>query len=99
MTQVISAEGPSFSEKSVCADSFLTWVSNDEFQQGMAALRTSRDAINQSDAVTEDIDWLRLDLHNRCGTWRNTEAFRVRTILPSWTPDTVEVIRFAGSDE
>jgi uncharacterized protein (UPF0276 family) len=31
----------------------------------MAALRTSREVINQSDAVTEEIHWLLLDLHIR----------------------------------
>ena len=32
-------------------------LSDDYFQQGMAALRTPGDAINQNDAVTEEIDW------------------------------------------
>jgi hypothetical protein len=31
--------------------------SENDFQQGMAALRTPGDAINQNDAVTEEIDW------------------------------------------
>jgi len=58
MTQVTAGEWPSFIEKSALrADSFLARLSDDDFQQGMAALRTPGDAINQNDAVTEEIDW------------------------------------------
>jgi hypothetical protein len=35
----------------------LTRLSDDDFQQRMAALRSPGDAINQNDAVTEEIDW------------------------------------------
>ena len=39
------------------ADSFLARLSDDDCQQGMAALRTPGNAINQDDAVIEEIDW------------------------------------------
>jgi ubiquinone/menaquinone biosynthesis C-methylase UbiE len=58
VTQVTAPNWPSFIEKSALrADSFLARLSDDDFQQGMAALRTPSDAINQDDAVTEEIDW------------------------------------------
>jgi hypothetical protein len=58
VTQVTATDWPSFVEKSALrADSFLTRLSDNDFQQGMAALRTHGDAINQDDAVTEEIDW------------------------------------------
>jgi hypothetical protein len=37
--------------------SFLARLSDGEFQQGMAALRNAGNAISQTDAVTEEIDW------------------------------------------
>jgi hypothetical protein len=58
VTQVTAADWPSFIEKSALrADSFLARLSDDDFQQGMAALRNPGDAINRDDAVTEEIDW------------------------------------------
>jgi ubiquinone/menaquinone biosynthesis C-methylase UbiE len=58
VTQVTAPDWPSFVEKSALrADSFLARLSEDDFRQGMAALRTPGDAINQNDAVTEEIDW------------------------------------------
>jgi hypothetical protein len=57
VTQVTAPDWQSFIEKSALrADSFLARLSDDDFQ-GMAALRTPGDAINQNDAVTEEIDW------------------------------------------
>src|SRR6266436_970765 len=64
VTQVTAADWPSFIEKSVLrADSFLARLSDDDFQQGMAALRTPGDATNQNAAVTEEIDWFVLQRH------------------------------------
>jgi hypothetical protein len=58
VTQVTAADWPSFIEKSALrADSFLARLSDSEFQQGMAALRNAGNAISQTDAVTEEIDW------------------------------------------
>ena len=58
VTQVSAPDWPSFIEKSTLrADSFLARLSDDDFQRGMAALRTPGNAINQNDAVTEEIDW------------------------------------------
>jgi ubiquinone/menaquinone biosynthesis C-methylase UbiE len=58
VTQVTAPDWPSFIEKSALrADSFLARLPENDFQQGMAALRTPGDAINQNDAVTEEIDW------------------------------------------
>jgi hypothetical protein len=58
VTQVTAPNWPSFVEKSALrADSFLARLSDDDFQRGMAALRTHGDAINQDDAVTEEVDW------------------------------------------
>ena len=58
VTQVTAPNWPSFIEKSALrADSFLARLSNDDFLQGMAVLRNPGDAINQNDAVTEEIDW------------------------------------------
>jgi ubiquinone/menaquinone biosynthesis C-methylase UbiE len=58
VTQITAPNWPSFVEKSALrADSFLARLSDEDFQQGMAALRTHGDAIDQNDAVTEEIDW------------------------------------------
>jgi len=58
VTQVTAPDWPSFIEKSAPrADSFLARMSNDDFRRGMVALRNPGDAINQKDAVTEEIDW------------------------------------------
>jgi hypothetical protein len=64
VTQVTAPNWPSFVEKSALrADSFLARLSDDEFQRGMAALRTRGAAINQHDAVTEEIDWFVFTQH------------------------------------
>src|SRR5438132_4358549 len=58
VTQVTATDWPSFIEKSALrADSFLARLSDDDFQQGMAALRSPGEGIDQDDAVTEEIDW------------------------------------------
>jgi hypothetical protein len=58
VTQVTAPDWPSFIDKSALrADSFLARLSDDDFQQGMAALRAPGDAINQDNAVTEEIGW------------------------------------------
>jgi ubiquinone/menaquinone biosynthesis C-methylase UbiE len=58
VTQVTAPNWLSFVEKSALrADSFLARLSDDDFQRGMAALRTHADAIDQNAAVTEEIDW------------------------------------------
>jgi SAM-dependent methyltransferase len=62
--QVTAANWPSFVEKSALrADSFLARLSDNDFQRGMAALRTHGDAIDQNDAVTEEIDWFVFTRH------------------------------------
>jgi ubiquinone/menaquinone biosynthesis C-methylase UbiE len=64
VTQVTAPDWRSFIEKSAFrADSFLARLSDDDFQQGMAALRTPGDAINQDNAVTEEIDWFVFTRH------------------------------------
>ena len=64
-TQVTAPNWPSFVEKSALrADSFLARLPDGEFQRGMAALRTHGDAINQNDAVTEEIDWFVFTRHS-----------------------------------
>jgi hypothetical protein len=64
VTQVTAPNWPSFVEKSALrADSFLARLSNDDFQRGMAAFRTHGDAIDQNDAVTEEIDWFVFTRH------------------------------------
>jgi SAM-dependent methyltransferase len=58
VTQILAADWSAFVEKSALrADSFLARLSDDEFHQGMAALRARGDAIDPDDAVTEEIDW------------------------------------------
>jgi len=58
VTQVAAPNWPRFVEKSALrADSFLARLSDDDFQRGLAALRTHGDAIDPNDTVTEEIDW------------------------------------------
>jgi ubiquinone/menaquinone biosynthesis C-methylase UbiE len=58
VTQIIAADWPRFVEKTALrADSFLARLSDHDFQQGMNVLRNPGDAIEQEDAVTEEIDW------------------------------------------
>ena len=64
VTQVTATDWPSFVEKSALrADSFLARLSDDDFEQGMATLRAPGEAINQNDAVTEEIDWFVFTRH------------------------------------
>ena len=58
VTQIVAPDWSSFVEKSALrADSFLARLSDDDFHQGMAALRTHGDEIDPDDAVTEEVDW------------------------------------------
>ena len=64
VTQVTAPNWPSFVEQSALrADSFLARLPDEDFDQGMAALRTHGDAIDQNDAVTEEIDWFVFTRH------------------------------------
>jgi SAM-dependent methyltransferase len=64
VTQVTAPNWPSFLEKSALrSDSFLARLSDDDFRRGMAALRTHGDAIDQDDAVIEEIDWFVFTRH------------------------------------
>ena len=59
VTQTIARDWPSFVEKSALrADSFLARLSDDDFEQGMTALRRPGDATDQNAPVTEEIAWL-----------------------------------------
>jgi len=58
LTQVVAPDWGTFVEKSALrADSFLARLSDRDFEQGMAALRSPSAAINQNDPVTEEIGW------------------------------------------
>jgi len=58
VTQAIAPDWSRFVEKSALrADSFLARLSDHDFEQGMEALRSPGDAIDQNNAVTEEIDW------------------------------------------
>ena len=58
VTQVVAPDWQSFVEKSsLRANSFLARLSDEDFEQGMAALRSPGDTINQNDPVTEEIAW------------------------------------------
>jgi len=58
VTQIIASDWSSFVEKSALrADSFLARLSDDEFDAGMAALRSHGDEIDRNDSVIEEIDW------------------------------------------
>jgi SAM-dependent methyltransferase len=58
VTQVTAPDWPRFIEKSALrADLFLARLSDVDFRQGMAALRNPGDSIDQSAAVSEEIDW------------------------------------------
>jgi SAM-dependent methyltransferase len=58
VTQITAPDWPRFIEKSALrADSFLARLSDDDFRKGMAALRNPGDSIDQSVAVSEEIDW------------------------------------------
>ena len=58
VTQVTAPDWPSFIAKSALrADSFLARLSDDDFRQGMAALRNPGDSTDQNAAASEEIDW------------------------------------------
>ena len=58
VTQVIAGDWQSFVAKSeLRADSFLARLSDEDFREGMAALRTPGDTIDPNAPVTEEIDW------------------------------------------
>jgi SAM-dependent methyltransferase len=58
VTQVVAPDWPSFVEKSALrADSFLARLDDENFDRGMAALRSPGAAIGLNDVVTEEIDW------------------------------------------
>ena len=58
VTQVIAPDWPTFVAKSALrADSFLARLSDQDFEQGMAALRCPGEETEQDDPVTEEIDW------------------------------------------
>jgi SAM-dependent methyltransferase len=58
VTQIVAPDWPSFVEKSALrADSFLARLADEDFERGMAALRTPGGPIEPTDAVTEEIDW------------------------------------------
>jgi len=58
VTQVVAADWPSFVAKSALrADSFLARLADEDFERGMAALRSAGDRVDINDRVTEEIDW------------------------------------------
>jgi ubiquinone/menaquinone biosynthesis C-methylase UbiE len=58
VTQVIASDWRSFVEKTALrADSLLTRLSDEDFQQGMAALRAHGERIDQEASVKEEIAW------------------------------------------
>ena len=58
VTQIVAPDWQSFVGKSALrADSFLARLSNDDFLQGMAALRAYGEGIDQQAAVREEIAW------------------------------------------
>jgi ubiquinone/menaquinone biosynthesis C-methylase UbiE len=58
VTQIVAPDWPSFVEKSALrAGSFLARLSDDDFRQGMAALRTHGAEFDGNDVVTEEVDW------------------------------------------
>jgi ubiquinone/menaquinone biosynthesis C-methylase UbiE len=58
VTQIVAPDWSGFVEKSALrADSLLARLSDDDFHQGMVALRTHGDEIDRDDAITEEVDW------------------------------------------
>jgi ubiquinone/menaquinone biosynthesis C-methylase UbiE len=58
VTQVVAPDWRSFVEKSALrADSFLARLSDRDFEQGMASLRSPGPMIDQGDPVIEEIGW------------------------------------------
>jgi ubiquinone/menaquinone biosynthesis C-methylase UbiE len=58
VTQVVARDWPNLVEKSSFrADSFLARLSDEDFERGMAAMRSHGDVLDHGDPVTEEIDW------------------------------------------
>jgi hypothetical protein len=58
VTQVVASDWRSFVQKSALrADSFLARLSDGDFEQGMAAMRSPDAAIDPDAPVTEEIGW------------------------------------------
>jgi ubiquinone/menaquinone biosynthesis C-methylase UbiE len=58
LSQRVAPDWPSFVESSALrGDSFLARLSDEDFAQGMAALRAHSDAVGFDSYVTEEIDW------------------------------------------
>jgi ubiquinone/menaquinone biosynthesis C-methylase UbiE len=58
VTQVTALDWPTFVDKSALrADSFLARLSDEDFHQGMAALRAHGDEIDANTPVVEELDW------------------------------------------
>ncbi len=58
VTQIVAPAWSSFVEKSALrADSFLARLADDDFHQGMTALRAHGDEVDRDTAVTEEVDW------------------------------------------
>jgi SAM-dependent methyltransferase len=58
VTEVTASDWPTFVEKSALrADSFLARLSDEDFQQGMAAMRSAGAVVDQDNPVSEEIDW------------------------------------------
>jgi ubiquinone/menaquinone biosynthesis C-methylase UbiE len=58
VTQIVAPDWSGFVEKSALrADSFLARLSDADFHEGMAALRTHGAEIDPNNAVTEEVDW------------------------------------------
>lgn len=56
--QVVTRDWPTFVQKSsLRADSFLARISDQDFEAGMAALRSHAASADPSEAVVEDLDW------------------------------------------
>jgi ubiquinone/menaquinone biosynthesis C-methylase UbiE len=58
VTQITAPDWQTFIEKSALrADSFLARLSDEDFQHGMAAMRSTGDTFDQKAPVTEEVDW------------------------------------------
>jgi hypothetical protein len=58
VTQTVAPDWASFVAKTALrADSFLARLSDEDFERGMAALRSAGDSIDLNNPVTEEIDW------------------------------------------
>jgi ubiquinone/menaquinone biosynthesis C-methylase UbiE len=58
VTQITAPDWATFIKKSALrADSFLARLSAEDFQHGMAAMRSTDDTLDQNEPVTEEVDW------------------------------------------